>query len=514
MIQEFNSLNYITAKFTSEELAIALAKITHVLAFSKRKKKQEKIMVIENAHDALRLSAICNNLQLQVNGVPRIQASFNTAQIFIKIMVGTNVEWLSRSIRRWTDYYIEHNKLLVLSQGKHRKVISLIDDEDIKAECLAWARMSKPSKRTGENLRAFARDHLDLSINVSTANKWFDVLGFPITDSDQRQSSIYIDGHEKPDVQEYRLGFCRRFNENYLPRMKQYDGDQLNVVYPLLKEGQCEIVPLYHDESTFHSNEGQRYVRVERGTTIIKQKSRGRGLMVSDYVCACHGQMVDPDTDVPTRVTIIYGANNQDGYWTGDNVAKQTRDIFPVFEKLHPGCIPLFIFDNSSGHHKRAPDCRNVNALNLSDGGKNCPLMRDGFYFENGVHTVHTMTNAKGEQKGLRTILTERGLWTPGLKKNEAKAILLAQDDFCKGQLKSALEEVILSLGGMMDFVPRYHPEFNPIENVWGWAKRMVRNNCDYTFESLKTNVPEALDSVPLAYIQRVFRMAFRLMDV
>ena len=32
VIQEFNSLNYITAKFTSEELNIALDKITHVLA--------------------------------------------------------------------------------------------------------------------------------------------------------------------------------------------------------------------------------------------------------------------------------------------------------------------------------------------------------------------------------------------------------------------------------------------------------------------------------------------------
>jgi hypothetical protein len=40
------------------------------------------------------------------------------------------------------------------------------------------------------------------------------------------------------------------------------------------------------------------------------------------------------------------------------------------------------MFDNSSNHLKKAEDCRNDKAiyLNLSDGGKNTPMLRDGFF--------------------------------------------------------------------------------------------------------------------------------------
>ena len=61
-----------------------------------------------------------------------------------------------------------------------------------------------------------------------------------------------------------------------------------------------------------------------------------------------------------------------------------------------------------------------VNVLNLGDGGKNTPKLRNGWYIVNGQRQEFPMqtNDANGEfvQKGLRTILQDRQLWTPGLK--------------------------------------------------------------------------------------------------
>ena len=44
------------------------------------------------------------------------------------------------------------------------------------------------------------------------------------------------------------------------------------------------LVLIYHNESTFHANEGQGTMWVEDGNLPIRPKSQGRGIMVSDFV--------------------------------------------------------------------------------------------------------------------------------------------------------------------------------------------------------------------------------------
>ena len=50
------------------------------------------------------------------------------------------------------------------------------------------------------------------------------------------------------------------------------------------------------------------------------------------------------------------------------------------------------------------------------------------------------------------------------MKKYDALALLLQQDDFDPTKASSVLDETVKRLGAWLDFVPKYHPEFNFIE--------------------------------------------------
>ncbi|OAX37434.1 hypothetical protein K503DRAFT_648391, partial [Rhizopogon vinicolor AM-OR11-026] len=50
--------------------------------------------------------------------------------------------------------------------------------------------------------------------------------------------------------------------------------------------------------------------------------------------------------------------------------------------------------------------------------------------------------------------------------------------------------------GHLCTFLPKYHCERNFIEFFWDAVKRYLCENCDYTFEMLKTNLPKAMAAV------------------
>lgn len=90
------------------------------------------------------------------------------------------------------------------------------------------------------------------------------------------------------------------------------------------------------------------------------------------------------------------------------------------------------------------------------------------------------------------------------------------QPDFT--EQKSILAEAIKNSGHIFELYPRYHCECNPIERFWGASKKIARQNCDYSFKSLKDNINSFLDSVcppgesPLQ-IRRYFNKSFRYIE-
>ena len=516
--QEPNSVrSYKRTNFSEEEVVEALRMITEMCDSLKNKRKvQRAAFSLDSPYDTIRVLAVRDYIQFLFDGRLKVDSSTSSAKRYIPLVKNRSVEWFARNILQWGDYFIKNKQLPVSSHGKHKKTLSFIDDEDIQLQILAWLRSLKPSKRTAQSLRSFLSAELvpdPISISLSTALRLLDKLCFEVTDTDKKKGSIYVDGHERQDVVEYRTRFCERWFTKYSLRMAYFEGEDMIAVEPELPHGVQKLVPVFHDESTFRANEDQRFCRLEKDEQILKPKSAGRGLMVSEFVCPCHGRMVNPDTGNPSRILLKYG-KNYDGYWTGENVSEQLRNTHSTFQRLHPNCLALYIFDNSANHHKIATDALNARKLNLKDGGKNTPLLRDGWYYnDRGEKVVHVMQTEEGIQKGIRTILMERGLWVNGMNKDDALEVLLTQEDFNPDNLNSILDETAKSLGAWLDFVPKFHPEFNFIEMYWGYAKRKVRKECDYEWESLLEHVPVALDSAPLLFMRRAYTKCTRYID-
>ena len=73
-------------------------------------------------------------------------------------------------------------------------------------------------------------------------------------------------------------------------RFVKYEGERLeDVVLPV---GVKPLVYVVHDESIFVASDGKKEVWQEiEGKRHLLPKSQGRSLMVSEFLCECHGAM-------------------------------------------------------------------------------------------------------------------------------------------------------------------------------------------------------------------------------
>src|SRR6266545_5960693 len=172
--------------------------------------------------------------------------------------------------------------------------------------------------------------------------------------------------------------------------------------------------------------------------------------------------------------------------------------------------------------------------MNLNPGGKQ-PIMHDTYFGPNQqlqsmvFSANHFNEKLRGQPKGIKQVLIERGKWpSKGLilecKNCKEKIQDSSRTSCCARQVislepdflaqKGAIEELIEKAGHKCIFYPKFHCELNFIERYWGATKKFTRENCDYSWAGLQNTVPLDLDSINLITIRKFARKAWRYMNV
>jgi hypothetical protein len=156
--------------------------------------------------------------------------------------------WGGRMVRKWVRTWVATRELLVSVRGWHTKTFTLLSDPTICAELWSYVRSNKWSMDPSK-LAAFSQNKLlpavadqyvrhvvdfempnglkryleiDLfpriqlkvgkGISLRTARQWLHHEGFRYM---SHKKSLYFDGHERPDVVQYR-------QTEFLPTMAEY----------------------------------------------------------------------------------------------------------------------------------------------------------------------------------------------------------------------------------------------------------------------------------------------------
>ena len=120
-----------------------------------------------------------------------------------------------------------------------------------------------------------------------------------------------------------------------------YVGDGCEIaIQPDLNDGVRPLVLVVQDESCFSSNDGRKTIWKQKDQTILRPKGYGRSLMVSEFLCECHGrlrltreqQILYPE--IPSEAgVIIQPGKGADGYWDNEDLIIQTKTrVIPILK--------------------------------------------------------------------------------------------------------------------------------------------------------------------------------------
>jgi len=310
-------------------------------------------------------------------------------------------------------------------------------------------------------------------------------------------------------------------------------------------------IPIHQEETIARSNELRRRVWAKDGKTPLRKKGQGKSQHISAFATELTGtlKLTREQVEAQKKISetqrvpedsreIIYPGKNSDGWWNAERLINQVKTrAIPIFERMYPGAVAEFFFDQSTAHGAYAADALNANEMNVNPGGKQ-RRMRDtiipcnnphphlcgkaqSMIFEANLPPDHPFYEFRGQPKGMKFVLKERGLWDDLTRQNNGKdipgdcagcklsrkekekrareeeAMMAGQDELeeldediiipvtgascCMRKVLSEQEDfrlqkpllqiVIEKAGHKCYFLPKFHCELNPIEMYWGWVK-------------------------------------------
>ena len=255
---------------------------------------------------------------------------------------------------------------------------------------------------------------------------------------------------------------------------------------------------------------------------------------------------------------------NEKGYWDNRSFVRQVNLLIRIVNIKYPNHQMVLVVDNSSGHYAVGDSGLNASGMNMSEGGKQHRL-DDGFYFTKDAAgfisqvvqpicaSAWTSTNSWSEKtrmerkdaqglpclwykhitsgvvlktmppsakaKGLKWVLRERfhsgALYKTNermtrnpatLNLGEMREEMARFADF--SNQRSRVELLCESLGHVCLFLPKFHPELNPIELNWRDSKNELRRNCTCSSVGFKQRWHAALDAITPEMIRKYFKSA------
>jgi len=177
-------------------------------------------------------------------------------------------------------------------------------------------------------------------ITIETARQFIHQEGFCYV---EHKKGLYYDGHEQPDVVEYRQKVFIPQMDTYHKWLVEYRPDNLEEEVTKLPDNYVEpcLVLVPQDEMTAQANNGLKKSWVPDGEQPLKKKGVGRGIHQSDVICATVGYVKKASQSME------YG-KNCDGYWDGAMFVNQmTSHIIFISRVLCPEPIDRFIIKSS-----------------------------------------------------------------------------------------------------------------------------------------------------------------------
>jgi hypothetical protein len=214
-------------------------------------------------------------------------------------------------------------------------------------------------------------------ISERTAHRWLGSLGWRYG---RQKNGMYIDGHEREDVVQYRTAFVQRFKQ-YERRFHLWDDNGEELPPPCgyhvpEAAGRFCLVLVMHNESTFFQND-QRKVGWDRegSSKAPKPKGDGQSIMVSDFLTMDWGRLRDDNRCIflsqgsLSHVHVFFKIHfseariffkpgkSRDGWFSASDLLAQVDNVIDIFEGVTKGMAQgLFLFNNAPGHQKRADD--------------------------------------------------------------------------------------------------------------------------------------------------------------
>jgi hypothetical protein len=233
---------------------------------------------------------------------PNSTLSWTLASDLAAKTVGHGSPTYARKLRRWVIEFerqgMGYTSLPLTQHGRFdtRRLL----DEDISTkihEHLLKLRKDRPFFKAEDIVDYIATPEMQVAmgtkataISTRTAQRWLKGIGWRYG---EMSKGMYIDGHERKDVVEYRAWFLAEYKK-LERRMRRYDGDGNIEKLPDLQEGERVIREVTHDESTFYANDRRKqgYWHPEEGKKPVR-KDEGTSIMVADFLTPEIGRLRD-----------------------------------------------------------------------------------------------------------------------------------------------------------------------------------------------------------------------------